>query len=618
MKNTTLLLCVLMSITLVRAQSPGGTSQTNLVWVKANSGTTPSTGSGSLSTWINSGSSGAIIVNGTPTFEEIGFNYNPKVHFNGDGNFLEHPGVIFGSIYAIVELEDLSRNYTHLSTWTNMCSGPNADGTLHGGINGGSSAFELAGYSPEFDGVGVWKRNGQDYLHDSNYSGSNELISAVANSGDMDTYGDRLMGGQPCLPSRDWLGDISEVIVLSGTSTTAERNQIESYLAIKYGLTLNNTAGGTAGDYFATTGTTIWDASLAPAYHNDVIGIGREDSESLNQKQSHTIDDVTRIYVGSLAATNAANLGSMSDFSYVMVGDNQGGMCATNLSNTEVPGSCGLYSRLEREWQVTRTSFTSSFNFDASLSACGIPGSVNTSHLRLLVDDDGDFSNGGTTCYFNGDGSGIVFSYSSPTITVSNISTAMIPNNTTRYITLGSTNPVTPLPIELVNFLVNCNQNVVELNWQTASESNSDYFTVERSRDGVNFEIITTVDAVGNSSSLTSYAWTDHDPISEISYYRLRQTDFDGSSEVFDMRSISCDASQEVKLYPVPLEDELKLESKYGGTLVLIDNMGKIVLSELFIAGTNSIQTESLSQGSYMAMIVFDNGEREVHKLIKI
>lgn len=86
-----------------------------------------------------------------------------------------------------------------------------------------------------------------------------------------------------------------------------------------------------------------------------------------------------------------------------------------------------------------------------------------------------------------------------------------------------------PLPIELTNFTVNCNGNQV-LSWSTASEINNDYFTVQRSDDGVSFRDIGQVNGAGTSSQLHNYSFIDPQPVSGIAYYRLKQTDFNGAS----------------------------------------------------------------------------------------
>lgn len=227
-------------------------------------------------------------------------------------------------------------------------------------------------------------------------------------------------------------GYISEIIFYNKSLNATELAKVHSYLAIKYGITLRNTGGGVQGDYVATNGTTIWDADANTSYHNDVIGIGREDGEALHQRQSHTLDDSTRIYVSTLAPSNAANAMTLgSDMSYIIGGHNAGEMCATASSNLEIPAGSGIYDRIEREWRITNTNFSDAFNCDLQLGSC--MGIVDTADLRLMIDDDGDFTNAS----FIGPGSGLSFSYSGNLLTVSGISTAHIPMNSTKYITIA-------------------------------------------------------------------------------------------------------------------------------------------------------------------------------------
>jgi hypothetical protein len=87
----------------------------------------------------------------------------------------------------------------------------------------------------------------------------------------------------------------------------------------------------------------------------------------------------------------------------------------------------------------------------------------------------------------------------------------------------------TTLPIELLSFNAIYKNGVVNLFWSTASEINNDYFTVERSIDSKSFEIITTVKGAGNSNTVLKYSAIDNNPPLGIIYYRLKQTDFDGT-----------------------------------------------------------------------------------------
>lgn len=97
-----------------------------------------------------------------------------------------------------------------------------------------------------------------------------------------------------------------------------------------------------------------------------------------------------------------------------------------------------------------------------------------------------------------------------------------------------------PLPIELIRFAGNCTDGQVEVTWTTASETNNDFFTVQRSIDGVNFEDVVIVDGAGNSSSIINYSAVDYNPYGGTSYYRLKQTDFDGASKYSDVVAVSC------------------------------------------------------------------------------
>ena len=173
------------------------------------------------------------------------------------------------------------------------------------------------------------------------------------------------------------------------------------------------------------------------------------------------------------------------------------------------------------------------------------------------------------------------------------------------------------LPIELLAFDTECEKNQVRLNWATATELNNDYFTIERSRDAIHFESIATITGKGSTTTMSHYTWIDESPISGTSYYKLSQTDFDGTKETFKTRSVNCNEDNNVSLYPNPIENVFLLNSKYGGSISLIDQAGKVVLEHRIIAGKNTIQSDQIASGSYIAFITLQNGTREVIKVIK-
>jgi hypothetical protein len=159
--------------------------------------------------------------------------------------------------------------------------------------------------------------------------------------------------------------------------------------------------------------------------------------------------------------------------------------------------------------------------------------------------------------------------------------------------------PLSPLPVELLNFNALLNNRQVELTWQTASEHNNDFFTVERSSDGFNFEPIAYVDGAGNSTTLLNYSEVDLQPLDGVSYYRLKQTDFDGAFEYSDIRVIVKSDDSDLLVFPNPSNTGLiNFKSAVDiGELSIYSSEGKLVFKETV---GNNVQVK-LSAGVYHA-----------------
>lgn len=147
------------------------------------------------------------------------------------------------------------------------------------------------------------------------------------------------------------------------------------------------------------------------------------------------------------------------------------------------------------------------------------------------------------------------------------------------------------LPIELVSFEASAlpNERIIELTWETLSEINNDYFVVERSLDGINWEYVTKVDGAGNSSIAITYLTHDFTPHSKLSYYRLMQVDFDGQFTYSFVRSVVLNSdnmttSNELLIYPNPATSLLNFQfdefDKDELIIFIYDVSGKVVLGE--------------------------------------
>ena len=129
--------------------------------------------------------------------------------------------------------------------------------------------------------------------------------------------------------------------------------------------------------------------------------------------------------------------------------------------------------------------------------------------------------------------------------------------NGTIYYNTGSCLPV---PIELTDFqALEKEDRWVDLIWQTASEINNDYFTIERSKDGLDWNELNTIKGSGNSSSILNYNTTDYSPLYGISYYRLKQTDFDGKPEYSKIRSVNLEMTDNLEMYPNPTNNQITI-----------------------------------------------------------
>lgn len=166
-----------------------------------------------------------------------------------------------------------------------------------------------------------------------------------------------------------------------------------------------------------------------------------------------------------------------------------------------------------------------------------------------------------------------------------------------------------PLPIVMLSFIaIPGNNRVVDLHWKTASEKNNDYFTVQRSKDGLDFYNIGKVAAGNDPKSLQKYSYTDREALPGKSYYRLKQTDLDGVFDYSEIRMVELgDFLPSLTAYPNPTTDGVfsldfqhSLESSTSVTVH--DMLGKVVFRGLVDQGMSvyTIQLHHSPAGVYV------------------
>ena len=194
--------------------------------------------------------------------------------------------------------------------------------------------------------------------------------------------------------------------------------------------------------------------------------------------------------------------------------------------------------------------------------------------------------------------------------------------------TLASTTPINPLPIELLSFQATAQDDHVLLEWVTASERDNDYFTIERSIDGINFEDVGVVDGAGNSSVTLEYDLIDPNPYLGWSYYRLKQTDYNGEFSYSEPDAVYFGTESEFTIYPNPLlksGQELTIISNFEindkTSIIVMDAKGTVVsqnVQRTYLGDRTKLINLSLSHGVYFISITRPNGEVVTAKLVVI
>lgn len=177
------------------------------------------------------------------------------------------------------------------------------------------------------------------------------------------------------------------------------------------------------------------------------------------------------------------------------------------------------------------------------------------------------------------------------------------------------------LPIELIEFTAEQAGNTVHTKWVTATEQNNDYFVVERTVDGITFETIGTVDGSGNSSFANSYELTDPHPLEGVSYYRLKQVDYNGVYSYSPFSSVTFTRPTQTTIYPNPSRDGVFtfLQDQAIENEVAVFSADLKLVKKITIApGEKAIISIADQADGIYFLIYTENGERQVSKVQKV
>jgi hypothetical protein len=185
-----------------------------------------------------------------------------------------------------------------------------------------------------------------------------------------------------------------------------------------------------------------------------------------------------------------------------------------------------------------------------------------------------------------------------------------------------------PLPISLIDFNAQLLLDQVELTWSTLTETNNDFFTIERSKNGIDFKELAHLPGAGNSNQLLNYKLIDEQPFEGVSYYKLKQTDFDGKFSYSEIRTVNMNASTtqaNMSVYPNPSNLKgafVALPDKHQEEQIiiqLVDIFGKVVYSKSLIVNNPKvpvyIDLNQIANGIYNLQLIHQDGQINAQKL---
>ncbi|MBL7946681.1 MAG: hypothetical protein JNN32_11520 [Flavobacteriales bacterium] len=600
-----IILTTLLAVTTAMAQAgPGGvgSSASNVLWLDANTGVVHS--SNAVSQWSDrSGNANHALLPGSiplarPTRVPGAVNGYPALGFDGTDDQLwvtDNATVDLTAWHFFLVLKadvqkdynawmvkgnDGNENYEMLSYSDGNIHAPtfytNGTRTFPSSLGGqvSTTAFNIFEYSYN-------AAQGRDiYRNGSSIHTDDENLTPQTNNFPL------YIGNERGTSGRVISGDIAEVVAYNTRLNAAQRLIVNNYLAAKYGITL------ASGDLF------VQDNAPNGNFDHDVAGIGRVNGTNLHAEAQGS----------GVVRMNKAAYAGLDNNEYLFWGHNNDHFSA--LGSTDFP--TGMQGRLHRVWRVSEVSSTGTAvdvgNVDITWDLAGL-GPVTASDLRLLVDTDGDG----------------VFADETPISGATNVSgtlyrfanTAALVNGI-RF-TIGTTNmSSTPLPVEFIAFNASRElDGTVLTTWSTATERDNAGFTVQRSLDTHQWVDVAQVDAAGNSNAVLHYSATDPFAPAEVCYYRVKQTDVDGTATYTNIAAVDGDNGgyEVLRIVPNPSQGDLLIvlrdEPSGPELLRLIDPSGRVVFEELLahVQRGQRVQLPSnLANGRYIVHYEHANG----------
>ena len=412
-------------------------------------------------------------------------------------------------------------------------------------------------------------------------------------------------------------------------NTNTAFNNARAKMANGGGGGLTHNAGGGGGGNIGTGGLggIGWQCSVANTGH----GFG---GQSLMPFYS-----MNRIFMGGGGGGGQMNNNVATN------GGNGGGIVFIKANQLVTPATCATPISISANGQTSTNSGNDGSGGGGAAGTIILQVNTFSSSAACPLTITSNGGNGGNVGSSNVHGAGgaggqgaIVYLASAPTANFTATTLNGSPgcnNSIVPCTTFAGTSPepnnsgviqLIPLGVLFSSFTAEPFERSAVLKWTTASEVNSDYFSVERSEDGMEFYSVGTLTAAGESQSELNYEYIDENAFvtKDHFYYRIKEVDIDGKITLTDLKYVQVNqhTSDQVLVFPNPFTDVLNVYipealPTHERTVVLLDDLNRVLREYTMEGTTNSLILSDLPKGVYFLTIFMNGEQKETVKVVK-
>lgn len=366
------------------------------LWLKANSGTSTTTNGAEVSSWTNSvgtGNNASSTTTARPLYVENSINGNPALDFDGVDDIMSGTAGFYTHDFFMVVDPDVTYTYNsgggaivgfESGQFSSFCLGGNVTSALTNEVvthlYRGSTSYRSAELSTtaSYSAPGMFNsRVNAGSTGQNIYYNGTTLTTTEANTGSFTNVSNQAyrLGRDYSAGIPFFNGKIAEIISFSQRLSDADHRDIETYLAIKYGIGLS-----IASSAYTAGGSSIYNLTT---HGNDIAGIGANTSQDLFQNASKNLN--------STAVVTISNPSDLTGGEYLIWGRDANGITATSSG---LPAT--VTERIDRQWGFEETGDVGTVSLYFDLSGYGF-SMYNIGDFSLIIDSDIDYTNGVTS-----------------------------------------------------------------------------------------------------------------------------------------------------------------------------------------------------------------------------